>query len=299
MAAARVMVDVAARRRVSAAPVLARLGISQSRLRDMTARLDWPRYLELLDGMGLAFGGADALGEASSDFLDSAPELTQIAGRFATPGALMRFVYEVIHHLLFPMVDAELVTLDERRFRVTLRLVSADRHHALFAVVATSTARGVPRLLGCGPGLVTWTLTRDGAVFELEFPERPQRAPLDAAALKTLSDLGLAYLETFGREVPAVMTEACDRFLRLVDDLGRPDSSERLEELAHEWGLTQRQAETLRLLVGGLANKDIAAQLGISHRTVEIHLSALLQKANVESRAQLLSRFWKTPTGER
>lgn len=293
MAAARVLADLASRRGVPVCEVLDRVGITQSQLRSMTSRLEWTRFLALLDALAHRLGGAEALGAAASDFLDSAPELAQVAARFPTPASLMRFVFEVVHHLLFPMVQVELAVLGERHFKLVFTIESADRRHGLYALVSTSLARGVPRLLGCGLGEVSWKLTPTGTVFELRFPELPPRPPLSAAALQTLRDLGLSYLETFGREVPEVRTEACLRFQRLVDGLARPEPEERLRELAGQWALTPRQVDALRLLVSGLGNKDIAVQLGISHRTVEIHLSAVLQKSGVETRAQLLSRFWK------
>ncbi len=42
--------------------------------------------------------------------------------------------------------------------------------------------------------------------------------------------------------------------------------------------LTGREKEVLAFVVQGLSNKEIAAHLGISHRTVEIHRSNVMQK---------------------
>ncbi|OQW41935.1 MAG: DNA-binding response regulator [Proteobacteria bacterium SG_bin4] len=42
--------------------------------------------------------------------------------------------------------------------------------------------------------------------------------------------------------------------------------------------LTRREREVMLLAVQGLANKEIASCLGISHRTVEIHKSKIMQK---------------------
>jgi DNA-binding CsgD family transcriptional regulator len=52
--------------------------------------------------------------------------------------------------------------------------------------------------------------------------------------------------------------------------------------------ITQREAEVLRLLVEPLTNPQIAARLGISKRTVESHVSALLRKFAVADRAALI-----------
>ena len=48
--------------------------------------------------------------------------------------------------------------------------------------------------------------------------------------------------------------------------------------LSHLTGLTDRERDVMRLAVQGHPNKHIARQLGISHRTVEIHKSKIMQK---------------------
>lgn len=51
-------------------------------------------------------------------------------------------------------------------------------------------------------------------------------------------------------------------------------------------GLTQRECEVLRLLLDGLTNRQIARSLTISERTVGVHVSNVLGKLGVHSRAQ-------------
>ena len=50
--------------------------------------------------------------------------------------------------------------------------------------------------------------------------------------------------------------------------------------------LTDREHEVLELAARGLANKDIAAQLQVSARTVETHLSRVFSKLEVGSRTE-------------
>ena len=45
--------------------------------------------------------------------------------------------------------------------------------------------------------------------------------------------------------------------------------------------ITQRDAEVLKLLIQGCSNKEIAAQLGISPRTVKQHLRTLFLRAGI------------------
>lgn len=50
--------------------------------------------------------------------------------------------------------------------------------------------------------------------------------------------------------------------------------------------LTEREAEVLGLLSRGLANKQIAMQLGISEHTVKFHVSSIYTKLNVTNRTE-------------
>jgi DNA-binding CsgD family transcriptional regulator/energy-coupling factor transporter ATP-binding protein EcfA2 len=52
-------------------------------------------------------------------------------------------------------------------------------------------------------------------------------------------------------------------------------------------GITPREAEVLSLVSDGLSNRDIAARLFVSHRTVEKHVESLLRKTGARSRTQL------------
>ncbi|MGA8245639.1 MAG: helix-turn-helix transcriptional regulator, partial [Nocardioides sp.] len=52
------------------------------------------------------------------------------------------------------------------------------------------------------------------------------------------------------------------------------------------YALTPRQLEVLGLLASGLRNSEIAASMVLSERTVDHHVSAVLAKLGVPSRAQ-------------
>ncbi len=75
------------------------------------------------------------------------------------------------------------------------------------------------------------------------------------------------------------------------------DPDARVAAAAERWQLTSRQREVLALLARGAANKTIAATLRCAESTVEIHVTALLDKANVESRGELIARVWMQSPG--
>lgn len=58
---------------------------------------------------------------------------------------------------------------------------------------------------------------------------------------------------------------------------------------ASRWTLTPRQREVLELVVRGVATPTIAAQLGVSARAIELHLTALFDRACVDNRSALIS----------
>lgn len=68
----------------------------------------------------------------------------------------------------------------------------------------------------------------------------------------------------------------------LIENQERKELSERFAML------TDRQRETMRCLIRGMANKQIAAELGISPRTVEIHRTWVMNKMAAKTLADLV-----------
>jgi RNA polymerase sigma factor (sigma-70 family) len=62
-----------------------------------------------------------------------------------------------------------------------------------------------------------------------------------------------------------------------------------LAELRERYeSLTPREREVMRLVVSGLLNKQVAAELGINEGTVKVHRSQVMQKMQAESLADLV-----------
>ncbi len=72
---------------------------------------------------------------------------------------------------------------------------------------------------------------------------------------------------------------------RLLSRVGRQGRGSYLYE-----ALTAREQEVLQLLARGLRNKEIAARLYVSERTVNFHLANIYHKLNVSGRTEALSR---------
>src|SRR5258708_34041894 len=94
-----------------------------------------------------------------------------------------------------------------------------------------------------------------------------------------------------------VMVEAAHEALG-----GLTDKAEKLLQAGHSVGssvkLTRREEEVLGGVMRSLANKEIAASLNLSERTVKFHVSSLLAKFRVRGRMELVreaARHTATP----
>jgi DNA-binding NarL/FixJ family response regulator len=81
-------------------------------------------------------------------------------------------------------------------------------------------------------------------------------------------------------------------------DLTRNADAESAAMIARLSSLTPQQVRVLMMLSGGLLNKQIAYELGVSEATVKAHVSAILQKLGVESRTQAVIAAGKIEAGQ-
>jgi DNA-binding NarL/FixJ family response regulator len=58
--------------------------------------------------------------------------------------------------------------------------------------------------------------------------------------------------------------------------------------------LTDREMQVLELVAAGRRNREIAATLKVSVKTVEFHLSNILGKLGAQSRTEAVVRAWQT-----
>jgi DNA-binding NarL/FixJ family response regulator len=78
---------------------------------------------------------------------------------------------------------------------------------------------------------------------------------------------------------PVVAKRLHHRHARSVDRKGQPKAETNL--------LSKREAEVLQLVAEGKANKQVAAELGISAKTVEKHRDHLMRKLDIHDTASL------------
>ncbi|HYC91226.1 MAG TPA: response regulator transcription factor [Thermoanaerobaculia bacterium] len=68
-----------------------------------------------------------------------------------------------------------------------------------------------------------------------------------------------------------------------------PRVASRVAALAHAPRLSPRERDVLRLLVDGNSNKEIAAALKVTERTVKFHVTSIFNKLGAENRAQAVT----------
>jgi DNA-binding CsgD family transcriptional regulator len=112
------------------------------------------------------------------------------------------------------------------------------------------------------------------------------QAPYEAASVRVLVGLACHALgddDTAALELGAAREVFAE--LGAAPDLARVESLTRSEGPADSHGLTARELEVLRLVAAGETNKAIAAELVLSERTVDRHVSNIFNKLEVSSRA--------------
>ena len=80
------------------------------------------------------------------------------------------------------------------------------------------------------------------------------------------------------------LAEAVDEGRRVLGPTPMPTRSTATTGLAS--GLTRREVEVLRLLVGGRSDREIAAALFVGHRTAQDHVSNVIAKLGVANRTE-------------
>lgn len=188
--------------------------------------------------------------------------------------------------------------------------VARDLAAAGFAIVATaeSIAAAVVRAAATRPDVVLMDMQLpDGSGTEatgLVLAESPQSHVLVLSASSERDDVleavkagAMGYLvksASAGELFEAVRETAAGRAVftpglagLVLGEFRRLSATPTVEAEPAQPVLTPRETEVLRLVAKGLAAKQIATRLGLSHRTVENHVQATLRKLQLANRVEL------------
>lgn len=141
-------------------------------------------------------------------------------------------------------------------------------------------------------------------LLRAQFPEIPVMicsAVEDSAVIRRCFELGasgfLSKSETAARIRESIETVLSGN-LWVPDGITIGQSDEETEVLQRLATLTPQQVRVLMMLSDGMMNKQIAYALTISEATVKAHVSAILQKLDVDSRTQAVIAASKIEQGQ-
>jgi DNA-binding NarL/FixJ family response regulator len=118
--------------------------------------------------------------------------------------------------------------------------------------------------------------------------EQAHLAKLDSAIVATLGAADADHERHAGRTMPAHAA------LRLAAETATVAGA---SEVAADVGLTDRQLEVAALIAAGSTNRQIARTLGISEKTVEVHIHNIMERLHTPSRAGIAA--WAVSHGLR
>jgi two-component system nitrate/nitrite response regulator NarL len=236
------------------------------------------------DWLAAALAGRDVSGLAvPRDALSWLAQDPDVPRERYTPEALLRIAVATVRALVGAgpavLVVEDLHALDPASLTLIAELAGADLP-ALLLVTSQPPEAAV------SPLLASRTLARlsgaPGAV-------RRHLGPLDADQVRQVLGQVYAEHEVSPRVAASVWRRTGGNPYRL-SELIAVEGGDGPESLAGEpaddpvTDLTAREREVLGCLVEGMSNKQIAAALGISVRTVTVHVSNLLRKTGAPSR---------------
>ena len=149
-------------------------------------------------------------------------------------------------------------------------MLSAYAYHA----AGSGQPRRAAQLFGAAASVAA------GAGADDRGPHAPSLAEARASATRALGEA------KFGAEFDAGKRLTRQAAIRLA--LGESDDHEIATAHGSETGpLARREVEVAQLVAEGLSNKQVAARLLISERTVATHVGHILDKLGFKSRAQI------------
>ncbi|WP_435612426.1 response regulator [Streptomyces sp. bgisy159] len=134
--------------------------------------------------------------------------------------------------------------------------------------------------------LVVTTFENDEYVYEA------LRAGADGFLLKRARPAEIVHAVRLVAEGESLLFPASVR--RLAAEYGGADACRAAGDLPARARLTDREAEVLRLMAGGLSNAEIAARLVVGTQTVKSHVSAVLAKLGARDRTQAVIEAYES-----
>ena len=157
-------------------------------------------------------------------------------------------------------------------------MIAFRRYRSVKVLLGAEVFEGVDILSEHGPSVVQRPARRQGQCSQGVV------AAEDAA---DVAGVGIDLEDAARRQLPeAIRPHEHARLRAAVGQARRPEELPCAEIDGAQ--LTAREREVLTLVAAGKANKEVAAELGLSPKTVEVHRAHVMSKMSVDSLAELI-----------
>jgi DNA-binding CsgD family transcriptional regulator len=258
----------------------------------------WDDYCTMLERLEVACGGPDAIEELTAKHV-AFSEVKALAGAFMSPTQLYAFIFRVLDPLCFPCINFGYRELADGRLHIEAEIKPHLRSCMPLMRGSIGALRAVPTHLGLPLAEVEADLDAQHTIYRV-------RPPLSQTILARARRRTRAALDSMTALLGEISGETIEGVTAPAAELSRGRSQARamdgLRSIRSIYGLSDRQFEVLEEIIAGCGNKEIALRLGCAESTVELHVTTLLRKLGVHSRAQLIAKCWadaRTPPPQR
>jgi predicted ATPase/DNA-binding CsgD family transcriptional regulator len=161
----------------------------------------------------------------------------------------------------------------------------ADALAGLATIAAAGQPEQAARLFGASAALA------DAVGYAFGLPERAAHERAVAGLKATMGDAAFADAWNAGRDLS--LDQAVAEAAAVRPPAIEPTDAVPTDTPAPAAGLSPREVEVLRRLVAGASNREIAAELFISPRTVQTHLTSIFGKLGVGTRAAAVAHAYQ------
>lgn len=267
-------------------PVFGGLPFTRASLDPWSGRVHWNDYIEFFERIE-ALLGEETFFRLAHGYSTSFPEFRAFAGAVISPARLARVV-SLLSASAFPMLRYQCDITDERFVQEGFLDDPALRPSASFFRVSGAAWAALPCHLGYAPAKVTCDYTSRWSQAVVPLPK-------SRAVPSWVREEGARRAEDAVRLFSTVVGDVVQAFeVRSIRADPAPSPSTELDaDVVRRWQLTPRESQVLALLVKGRTNKEIAAALGGSVRTIELHVSRVIAKSGCGSRSQVVAEYWR------
>ena len=243
--------------------------------------ISWKSFVEFSEKVEAELNTVGLADEFGRLAIEEWPFLSSLAGALVSPVQLLRTAFKMGNYA-FPVLQAS-VNVRGDVIELFLQAPAEGQAPVAFYRQVASVWKYASTLLGLPPAEVTLNITGYDCHLLVKPPE-----------VGTLKDRLERGIQGFSQQALGQLTSMMASPLEVDFPLESP-LEERIKEIHDEWRLTERQSLVLSHVVQGKSNKQIAAELNCSERTVEVHVGQILRAQKVTNRGELIARFWANP----